>query len=150
MQERAMSSTNEQHEIARRFLAIRIEHKLSQQAFADALGISLRSEQNYERGARKLPSDVLFTASKVFNIDLIWILEGSGEKPRRILKPGELDQQHLTRAYKVVRAAVDESGQQVSAEQFVNMLSTLYKFYCENASGIGAEVFIEAMMSNTK
>lgn len=143
-----MSSTNEQHEIARRFLAIRIEHKLSQQAFADALGISLRSEQNYERGARKIPSDVLFTASKVFNIDLIWILEGTGEKPRRILKPGELEKDHLTRAYKVVKAAVDKSGQPVSAEQFVNMLSALYKFYCENASGVAAEVLVEAMVSN--
>ena len=145
-----MSSTNEKLSIAQRFLSIRIDQNLSQQAFADALGISLRSEQNYERGVRKIPSDVLFAASKQFSIDLIWILEGSGDKPRKVLKPGELDQVLLTRAYRVVNSAVQESGQAIAPEKFVAMLAAVYKFYSENASGAGAEVLVDAMVGNLK
>ncbi|WP_370656159.1 helix-turn-helix domain-containing protein [Paracoccus wurundjeri] len=49
---------------------------LSQQALANALGISLCGEQSYERGIRKLPADVRIELAKLYNIDPLWVMGG--------------------------------------------------------------------------
>jgi len=141
-----MSSTNESPQVARRFLAVRIGLGLSQQAFADALGISLRGEQNYERGIRRLPAEVLLTLAKVYGIDPLWVLDGPGEQPRRLDYTGGLDQKRLARAMQVVMAAVEDSGKTISGDQIADWVAAVYRFYTENASGTGAEALVKTLI----
>ncbi|HQR96714.1 MAG TPA: helix-turn-helix transcriptional regulator, partial [Thiotrichales bacterium] len=86
-----MSSTNEMKLIADRLLLIRTNLGLSQKEFADRLGISLRAEQNYERGDRAIPSDVLLSLAKNFDIDPMWILDGPETNPRPLSRSSSLD-----------------------------------------------------------
>jgi len=139
--------TNESIEaIAARLLALREGLRLSQQQFADALGISLRAAQNYERGARKLPAETLIEIARKFEIDPLWIMDGPEERPRSLGQVG-LDQQTLSRAIGIVQRAVLETDANVDADQFANMVAAVYKFYMHNASGAGAEDLIASFVA---
>ncbi|MES0864867.1 helix-turn-helix transcriptional regulator [Ruegeria sp. SCPT10] len=139
--------TNESIEaIASRLLALREGLRLSQQQFADALGISLRAAQNYERGARKLPAETLIEIARKFEIDPLWIMDGPEERPRSLGQVG-LDQQTLSRAIGIVQRAVLETDANVDADQFANMVAAVYKFYMHNSSGAGAEDLIASFVA---
>lgn len=140
-----MSSTNEKSEQARRFLATRLSLGLSQQAFADGLGISLRAEQNYERGARRLPAEVLLNLSRAHQIDPLWVLDGPGDVPRKLTASG-VDLRLLTRATRLVRTAVLGAGKDVSEDQFAEWVAAVYRFYSENDSGTGAEALVKTLI----
>lgn len=142
---RAMSSTNGQSDQARRFLALRLALKMSQQAFAESLGISLRAEQNYERGARRLPAEVLLNVAKVHQIDPLWLLDGPGDVPRSLAVEG-LNAERLAKAMRLVQAAVSGAGKAVSEEQVAHWISAVYRFYSENASGAGAESLVNTLI----
>lgn len=140
-----MSSTNEKSQQARRFLALRLSLGLSQQAFADGLGISLRAEQNYERGARRLPAELLLNLSRVHQIDPLWVLDGPGDAPRKLATSG-VDMALLTRATRLVKAAVLGAGKDVSEDQFAEWVAAVYRFYSENDSGTGAEALVKTLI----
>ncbi|WP_170431707.1 helix-turn-helix domain-containing protein [Ruegeria arenilitoris] len=140
-------STNESIEaVADRLLALREELRLSQQQFADAVGISLRAAQNYERGTRKLPAETLIEISRRFQIDPLWIMVGPEERPRSLGQVG-LDQRTLTRALGIVLRAIDETNADVSHDQIANMVAATYKFYMHNASGAGGEDLIASLVA---
>ena len=64
---------------------------LSQQALADLLGISLRSQQNYEKGDRN-PDSAYLAAIAAAGADVLYILTGQragGVKPARALTAEE-------------------------------------------------------------
>ncbi len=108
--------------------------------------ISLRGEQNYERGIRRLPAEVLLTLAKVYGIDPLWVLDGPGEQPRRLDYTGGLDQKRLARAMQVVMAAVEDSGKTISGDQIADWVAAVYRFYTENASGTGAEALVKTLI----
>lgn len=79
----SMSSTNENLAVGERLRHLRESNNLTQPAFADALGISLRGYQNYERGERG-PSDLLIRAVwRTLGADPLWLLTGEGPIYRR-------------------------------------------------------------------
>ena len=55
---------------------------LSQQAFADQLGLALRTYQNYERGDRTVTKELMDALWGTFGVDPIWVMRGSGEMRR--------------------------------------------------------------------
>lgn len=134
--------------VARRFLAVRLEQQLSQQAFADALGISLRGEQNYERGVRKLPADVLLELARQFQVDPLWIVDGPEERPRYLAAIG-LDQQTLARAIRIVQRAFAEAKKPIDDQEFPAMVAAVYQFYLDNASGAGADRLVNNLIGAT-
>lgn len=140
-----MSSTSELQKIAARFLAVRVGLGISQQAFADALGISLRGEQNYERGDRRLSAEVLLSMAKVYGIDPLWVLEGPEPQPRRLARAQGLDD-NWARALRVVMAAVMESGKKISGDQVYEWVLAVYRFYTENASGKGGDALVKSLI----
>jgi len=142
-----MSSTNGVKSVADRLLQVRTTLGLSQKEFADRLGISLRAEQNYERGDRALPSEVLLSLAKSFDIDPMWLLDGSELNPRLLSRSGSLDPALLEKAVRVVIAEIKESGRNdLSSEQISIWIEAVYRFYLENSSGAGAEVFIKKIL----
>lgn len=145
-----MSSTNEQSAVAQRFLAVRIELGVSQQAFADRLGISLRAEQNYERGVRRLPADVLMALARAFSIDPLWVLDGPGDRPRRIVQGNGLDQEILNKAMNTVFAAIRKTNGQPSESELSHWVAAVYDFYVQNNAGTGAEELVERLIGARK
>lgn len=80
-----MASTIEDVEVGARLRLLRMQSDLSQRQFADWLGISLRAYQNYERGERRIPADVVLMLSKSAGINQGWLLSGTGpQRDKRI------------------------------------------------------------------
>jgi transcriptional regulator with XRE-family HTH domain len=144
-----MASTNESSddsgipsEPAQRLLAVRTSTGLSQQAFADALGISLRAEQNYERGNRKIPADLLLTLARRFGVDPLWVLQGPEQQFPSLSPSGRLDLAILRRSIKIVRAAVSNSRRNVSDEEFAYWAVAVYQFFEDNPGEKGADELV--------
>jgi transcriptional regulator with XRE-family HTH domain len=70
--------------IGRRIKTIRKREGLTQPELADALGIPLRTLQNYEGGANKPPADFLNFLNTEYGVDPTWILTGKGITPSPI------------------------------------------------------------------
>lgn len=51
---------------------------LKNNAFADKIGISAQSYNNYKRNVRSIPVEVLQKIKEVFNISVEWVLTGNG------------------------------------------------------------------------
>lgn len=51
----------------------------SQGYLADALGISVRAYQNYERGERAVTDTLIRACYSTFGIDPVWLLTGEGD-----------------------------------------------------------------------
>lgn len=67
--------------LGQRLVAVRATSGLSQGAFADTLGLSLRAYANYERGEREMPVALFRALYETYGIDPIWLLDGQGEQP---------------------------------------------------------------------
>lgn len=67
----------------RRLAAVRATTGLSQTAFAETLGLSLRAYANYERGEREAPVALFRALFEQFGIDPIWMLSGEDETPQK-------------------------------------------------------------------
>lgn len=122
---------------------------MSQQQFADALGISLRAAQNYERGARKLPAESLIELARRFEIDPVWVMDGPEERPRYLGNVG-LDKPTLCRAIGVVQRALIETNAHVHPDQFAAMAAAVYKFYMHNSTGAGAEELVAGLVAGIR
>lgn len=121
-----MTSTEEHNLAGRRFLAVRQALGLTQQQFGESLGVALRTEQNYERGARKIPADVLLRLAREHGIDPLWVLEGPGLTPRK-LSTISIDVDVLKKAQAMVSEALDESGKTVGPEIYRELVAETYK-----------------------
>ena len=144
-----LTSTNESFPLggdvgtpAQRLLAVRASTGLSQQAFADALGVSLRAEQNYERGNRKVPAEILLTLAHRFGVDPLWVLQGPEREIRRLASARSIDYDVLFRAIRIVRAAAGRAQRPVSDEDFACWIVAVYQFFEENSDGKGADELI--------
>ena len=68
-------------DLGQRLTRVRDTTGLSQAAFADTLGLSLRAYANYERGEREMPVALYRALYEIYGIDPVWLLAGSGEQP---------------------------------------------------------------------
>jgi transcriptional regulator with XRE-family HTH domain len=78
-----MSSTFEESDavVGQRIQNIRNQEGMSQAEFAEALGISLRAYQNYERGDRPVSKQLLCSLKSIFGASLDYILDGGESGP---------------------------------------------------------------------
>jgi transcriptional regulator with XRE-family HTH domain len=86
--------------ISERLKAEREALGLSQQALAEHLGVSLRSQQNYEAGAR-MPDAAYLAGLASINVDVLYVITGqrSQEIPPQQVLPR--DQQALLNSYEM-------------------------------------------------
>lgn len=71
-----MSTSSENKAIGRRLQQIRDGKGLSQQAFARSLHVSMRTYQNYERGARAVSKDLIYALMEQHDVAPLWLLTG--------------------------------------------------------------------------
>lgn len=62
--------------IGERIEAVRKQSGLSQEAFAESIGVSRNSYFKYVRGHRAVPSDVLSAILEKYGTDPVWLHEG--------------------------------------------------------------------------
>lgn len=62
-----------------RIKSIRKEKGMTQQAFADALGVAKNNIANYEIGRRSPSTGVIQLICNIFNVNETWLLTGEGE-----------------------------------------------------------------------
>lgn len=82
-------------EIGSRLLSLRKQTGLSQTDYAASLGVSLSAYQNYERGQRTVPTEVLKELVSKYDVNLIWLISGRG--PERWVQGSCIDSQAFTK-----------------------------------------------------
>jgi len=65
--------------INNRLYQLRKSLSLSQKDFAKMLGITQQSYNNYEKGKRAIPNELMSKINNMFNVNLNWLLTGRGE-----------------------------------------------------------------------
>lgn len=93
-----MSAAIQEPGYCHRIKSVRKHHRLSQTEMAESLGCPLRSYQNYERGERHAPLDLLRALYEEFNVCPIWFLTGKGGMFRVNESPPAIDPNLLTAA----------------------------------------------------
>lgn len=76
-------------EIGNRLLSLRKQTGLSQTEYAASLGVSLSAYQNYERGQRTVPTEVLKGLVWKYDVNLIWLISGRG--PEHLVPGSSID-----------------------------------------------------------
>jgi len=77
----SIASADQNDALGQRLVTVRATTGLSQSAFADTLGLSLRAYANYERGEREMPVALFRALYETYGIDPVWLLAGPGEQP---------------------------------------------------------------------
>lgn len=90
-----------QVEVGKRIAAIRTLNRQTQRSFSDSLGASLRAIQNYEKGDRKLPADLLMKICRKYDVDPFWVMHGPGGAPCKAI-PGLIDFDVLLKAERLI------------------------------------------------
>lgn len=79
----SIASAAENAEFGRRLSLVRSTTGLSQTAFAESLGLSLRAYANYERGEREAPVALFRALFEHYGIDPVWLLSGTEDSPQK-------------------------------------------------------------------
>ena len=124
-----MSSSYIKSSLSRAFLRTRLKYKLSQQAFADSLGIPLSDVQKYERGETRLPFNLIMYLIDINEADTLELFYESGTVLRENVDNEVLDLALMERAFKVVLSSVEESNKTISVGRFSHILMAVYSFY---------------------
>lgn len=132
--------------MAERFLAIRNHFGKTQQEFADDLSISLRTEQNYERGDRKISSEVLLELHEQYQVDPLWLLNGAGSTPQKRMQAKDLDMDLLEKAIAMVELAIADSGKSVSKKDYARYIREAYRYYTSEDKDRQAASLLAAAM----
>lgn len=118
--------------IGRRLAAVRAKVGLSQEAFAEALGLSKRAYIHYERGEREPPAGLFKAIYDLYGIDYLWLLSGNDPEPQQA--GTDVD-------FKLVVGIVQELERQLAAlgrvlkpEHKVRVVRALYQLGLEQGS----------------
>lgn len=76
-----LATTKQNLALGERLVAARIAAGLTQNAFAESLGLSPRAYANYERGEREIPATVVRKLYEIHGTDPVWLLTGPGLDP---------------------------------------------------------------------
>lgn len=91
-----------------RLKLIRKTLNLTQNEFAERLGLAQNSVANYESGRRTPNEAIIKSVCREFNVDYFWLTEGTGEMFTSIpqtLVDSIADEYHLTDEYKAILEA---------------------------------------------
>jgi transcriptional regulator with XRE-family HTH domain len=86
----------------KRLKIIRKHFSLSQTAMSELTGTSLRAYQNYERGEREFPVDLLRALYESLKVDPVWVMTGAGPMILENKSSGSKESQLLDRVIAAV------------------------------------------------
>lgn len=118
----------DQIQVGVRISAIRGQSMQTQKSFSESVGISLRALQNYEKGDRKIPADLLITICRMYDVDPYWVMEGPGNIPRKS-PVGSIDVDILVKSEKLIDKLLKTTGQQIKDRQRIELIAEAYQNY---------------------
>lgn len=116
--------------IGQRLTAVRATIALSQGAFAETLGLSLRAYANYERGEREMPVALFRALYEAYGIDPVWLLDGPGEQPVKAATRAT-DVALVDRIIDWVDTELASMGRKLRPEQRLRILKAAYALSAE-------------------
>lgn len=126
-------------QFGRRLAAVRASTGLSQTAFAQTLGLSLRAYANYERGEREAPVALFREILEQYGIDPIWLLSGSGDVPQKTAAR-VMDFDFVDRMSQAINERLDAAGKRLKQEQRNTILRALYEMSLEQGEPSEADI----------
>lgn len=99
---------------------------LSQQALADRLGISLRSQQNYEKGDRS-PDCNYLAAMAAAGADVLYILTGQPISEAASSVDQGIDSARLAIAIEAVEEGLEETRRRLSPKKKAELVMAAYE-----------------------
>ncbi|MCI1711387.1 MAG: helix-turn-helix transcriptional regulator [Chiayiivirga sp.] len=120
-----VSSSDDNAAFGRRLTAVRATTGLSQSAFADALGLSLRAYANYERGEREAPVALFRALFERFGIDPIWLLSGADDTPQKAAARA-MDFALVERITRQIDSRLSGLRKKMKPEQRARLLRAIY------------------------
>jgi transcriptional regulator with XRE-family HTH domain len=137
-------------QISKRLEAVRATVGLTQKEFAERLGLSLRSYQNYAQGERDVPASVFRLLRNIFQIDPSWMWDGPGhDNPRRVTR-GTIDRELLARSEATVNAALAGHNRPLTPEQQGYLVAHVYDFYAQNEGAPPLGGLIDSIMKSLR
>lgn len=112
--------------IGRRLAAVRAQVDMSQDAFAEALGISKRSYINYERGEREPPAGLYKAIYDLYGIDYLWLMSGTEPEPQKAGVEG-MDFRLIATIATELERELAARGRKMKQEQKARVIRALYQ-----------------------
>jgi len=111
--------------VGSRLAGLRAAKEMTQAEFAAEIGMTARAYHYYERGTRGIPPDRLATISRVFSVDLNWLLCGSGTS--EVVDHSEELHQFIISLQQYLAT----TGTQLQPVAFGNIVSRWFRSFCE-------------------
>lgn len=135
----SIASRDQNLRFGRRLAAVRSSTGLSQTAFAETLGLSLRAYANYERGEREAPVALFRAILEQYGIDPIWLLSGSEDAPQKAAAR-VMDFDFVDRMSQAINDRLSLAGKRLKQEQRNIILQALYEISLEQGEPSEADV----------
>lgn len=111
--------------IGRRLRAVRDQHGLSQDAFAESVGASKRAYANYERGEREVPVGVVKAVLDLYAVEPVWLLSGPGMEPVAA-GAGQVDFRLIVQITSELELQLAEAGHRLRDDHKARVVKALY------------------------
>lgn len=116
--------------IGQRIAAVRASSGLSQNEFAESLGLSPRAYANYERGEREMPVALFKSLCESYRIDPVWLLVGPGEEPVRVTAR-RLDGELLEAIVRLIEDWLIKNRRTLKPPKKARLIRLAYEHYSE-------------------
>lgn len=121
------SGGQENAALGARLLELRRHLRLTQNAMADALGITARTFQNYERGEREISATVVKRLYQQFGIDPVWLLMDGDGPPRQYVEA--LNADLLTVTIEEVERCLNRQKLKLDPAKKAELVSLIYQHF---------------------
>ena len=133
--------------LGQRLYGVRKKHSLSQQEFANSIGISRSAYQSYERAEREVPFFVVRSVADRYETDLLWLAFDDGDQ--RIL----LRNQRIGLRYDKIFRFIDERLKALDRvtttdKRFALAMQVEAQLYANNRSVSRASLESDAVLSS--
>lgn len=139
-----LSTQNENIAIGRRITAVRTATGMTQNEFAEHLGLSPRAYANYERGEREMPVALFKTLYETHHIDPVWILAGPGDEPIAV-ESRRIDGQLLEKIIEMVEEWLTKQRRTLKPEKKARVIRLAYE-HCADQQGVDT-AYLQDMLS---
>lgn len=117
--------------IGSRLATVRSRIGLSQDAFAQALGVSKRAYINYERGEREPPAGLFKAIYDLYGIDYLWLMSGTDPEPQKAGVEG-VNFSLIVEVVGELEKQLAVIGRVMKPEHKARVIRALYQFGLEN------------------
>lgn len=111
--------------IGRRLAELRERLSLTQDAFAETLGVSRRAYVNYERGEREIPVGLVKALYDTYHVDFMWLLTGVASQDLTPIEDGA-DVGMIVEVIQELDRQLDEADLVMRPDDKVRVIKALY------------------------